>query len=79
VGAKTLVLFHHDPDSTDRMVDGLLRQARKNFDSVFGGLAKACDYARVCGKPDGSAYAGDADRRLRREAQFRAKVRCYRK
>src|SRR5258705_6220969 len=34
-GAKTLVLFHHDPDSTDRMVDGLLRQAREGVDSVF--------------------------------------------
>src|SRR5262249_47281134 len=31
-GAKTLVLFHHDPDSTDRIVDGLLRQAREEFD-----------------------------------------------
>jgi len=30
-GAKTLVLFHHDPDSTDRMVDGLLRQAREEL------------------------------------------------
>jgi phosphoribosyl 1,2-cyclic phosphodiesterase len=34
-GAKTLVLFHHDPDSTDRMVDSILRQAREEFDSVF--------------------------------------------
>src|SRR5260370_9407119 len=34
-GAKTLVLFHHDPDSTDRMVDSILRQAREDFDSVF--------------------------------------------
>src|SRR5260370_33766471 len=35
MGAKTLVLFHHDPDSTDRMVDSILRQAREEFDSVF--------------------------------------------
>src|SRR5213076_2951368 len=27
-GAKTLVLFHHDPDSTDRMVDSSLPQNR---------------------------------------------------
>jgi len=33
--AKTLVLFHHDPDSTDRMVDSILRQAREEFGSVF--------------------------------------------
>lgn len=35
VGAKTLVLFHHDPDSADRMVDGILRQAREKYESVF--------------------------------------------
>jgi ribonuclease BN (tRNA processing enzyme) len=35
VNAKTLVLFHHDPDSTDRMVDALLRHGREEFDSVF--------------------------------------------
>src|ERR1700676_338504 len=35
VGAKTLVLFHHDPDSTDPMGDSILRQAREEFDSVF--------------------------------------------
>ena len=34
-GVKTLVLFHHDPDSTDRMVDSILKQAREEFDSVF--------------------------------------------
>jgi len=35
VGVKTLVLFHHDPDSTDRVVDGLLRRARDAYESVF--------------------------------------------
>src|SRR6266849_4853313 len=35
VGAKTLVLFHHDPDSTDRIVDTILKHAREEFDSVF--------------------------------------------
>lgn len=30
-----LVLFHHDPDSSDRIVDGLLRQARQHFDNVW--------------------------------------------
>jgi phosphoribosyl 1,2-cyclic phosphodiesterase len=27
-GVKNLVLFHHDPDSTDKMVDSILREAR---------------------------------------------------
>jgi phosphoribosyl 1,2-cyclic phosphodiesterase len=71
--AKTLVLFHHDPDSTDRMVDSLLRQAREEFDSVFAAsegmvitLGAAGD--RVQAHMPGTRTA------LRREAQFRAKV-----
>ena len=35
-GAKNLVLFHHDPDSADKTVDGFLRQARRNFENVWG-------------------------------------------
>lgn len=72
-GAKTLVLFHHDPDSTDRMVDSILRQAREEFDSVFAAsegmvitLGSAGD--RVQAHMPGTRTA------LRREAQFRAKV-----
>jgi len=30
-----LVLFHHDPDSNDKIVDGLLRDARQKFESVW--------------------------------------------
>jgi phosphoribosyl 1,2-cyclic phosphodiesterase len=33
--AANLVLFHHDPDSPDRAVDDLLRQARQHFDNVW--------------------------------------------
>lgn len=35
VDAKNLVLFHHDPDSSDRIVDGILRDARQKFASVW--------------------------------------------
>ncbi|HWQ03550.1 MAG TPA: MBL fold metallo-hydrolase [Candidatus Nitrosotenuis sp.] len=35
VGAKNLVLFHHDPDSSDRDVDMLLREARRMGGSVW--------------------------------------------
>jgi phosphoribosyl 1,2-cyclic phosphodiesterase len=34
--ARNLVLFHHDPDSSDRDVDALLRHARQHFDNVWG-------------------------------------------
>jgi phosphoribosyl 1,2-cyclic phosphodiesterase len=73
VGAKTLVLFHHDPDSTDRMVDGLLRQAREEFDSVFAAsegmvITLGSEENRMEAHMPGTRTA------LRREAQFRAKV-----
>ena len=35
VGAKHLVLFHHDPDSSDRIMDGILRDARQKSASVW--------------------------------------------
>lgn len=35
VGAKNLVLFHHDPDSTDSVLDGRLREARDTFEGVW--------------------------------------------
>jgi len=71
--AKTLVLFHHDPDSTDHMVDGLLRQARDEFDSVF---AASEGMVIKLGTADGAlqAHVPVARTALRREARFRAKV-----
>jgi phosphoribosyl 1,2-cyclic phosphodiesterase len=35
VGARHLVLFHHDPESVDSFVDGLLRQARGRLGRVW--------------------------------------------
>jgi phosphoribosyl 1,2-cyclic phosphodiesterase len=35
-GARNLVLFHHDPESSDKMIDGILREARQHFPSVWG-------------------------------------------
>ncbi len=71
--AKTLVLFHHDPDSTDRMVDSILRQAREEFDSVF---AASEGMVITLGAPGGrvDAHMPGTRTALRREAQFRAKV-----
>jgi hypothetical protein len=72
-GAKTLVLFHHDPDASDRIVDGLLRQAREEFDSVF---AASEGMVIKLGSADGTLETHMPVTRtaLRREAQFRAKV-----
>jgi phosphoribosyl 1,2-cyclic phosphodiesterase len=73
VEAKTLVLFHHDPDSTDRALDGLLRQARDEFESVF---AASEGMVITLGAPGDSVQAHMPGTRtaLRREAQFRARV-----
>ena len=71
--AKTLVLFHHDPDSTDRMVDTILKQAREEFDSVFAAsegmmITLGAPGERVEAHMPGSRTA------LRRKARFRAHV-----
>jgi phosphoribosyl 1,2-cyclic phosphodiesterase len=72
-GAKTLVLFHHDPDSTDRMVDSILRLAREDFDSVFA--ASEGMTITLGGAGDSvQAHMPGTRTSLRREAQFRALV-----
>ena len=72
-GAKTLVLFHHDPDSTDRMIDDILRQAREEFDSAF---AASEGMVITLGSSDGrfEAHLPETRTAMRREAQFRARV-----
>ncbi len=75
VGAKTLVLFHHDPDSTDRMVDSILRQAREEFDSVFAASEGMVITMGSAGAADSvQAHMPGMRTALRREAQFRARV-----
>jgi phosphoribosyl 1,2-cyclic phosphodiesterase len=76
VNAKTLVLFHHDPDSTDRIVDGLLRDARDEFDSVF---AASEGMVITLGAPGEAvqAHMPHARASIRREAQFRALVKGF--
>jgi len=73
VGAKTLVLFHHDPDSSDRAVDCLLRDARNEFDSVFAASEGMVITLGAPGKPVHAHLPGSRTA-LRREAQFRAVV-----
>jgi phosphoribosyl 1,2-cyclic phosphodiesterase len=72
-GAKTLVLFHHDPDSTDRMVDSILRQAREEFDSVFAASEGMAITLGASGEPVHAHLPGTRTS-LRREVQLQAKV-----
>jgi phosphoribosyl 1,2-cyclic phosphodiesterase len=72
-GAKTLVLFHHDPDSTDRVVDDLLRQARDEFDSVFAASEGMVIALGTATEPV-QAHMPGSRTSLRREAQFHAFV-----
>src|SRR5258708_9543225 len=72
-GAKTLVLFHHDPDSTDRMVDAILRQAREEVDSAFAASEGMGGTLGAPGDPV-QAHMPGTRTALRREAQFHAKV-----
>ena len=71
-GVKTLVLFHHDPDSTDRMVDNLLRQARDQFESVFA--ASEGMVMSLGGSERMEVHLPGTRSALRREAHFRALV-----
>ncbi len=73
VDAKTLVLFHHDPDSTDRMLDGVLRRARDEFESVFAASEGMVITLGAPGDPV-QAHMPGTRTALRREAQFRARV-----
>jgi phosphoribosyl 1,2-cyclic phosphodiesterase len=73
VNAKTVVLFHHDPDSTDRMVDSELRNAREEFESVFA----ACEGMVITLGASGTnveAHMPGSRTTLRRDTQFRARV-----
>ena len=72
-GAKTLVLFHHDPDSTDRKVDSILRQARDEFDSVFAASEGMVITLGAPGEPV-QAHMPGTRTALRREVQFHASV-----
>jgi phosphoribosyl 1,2-cyclic phosphodiesterase len=73
VNAKTLVLFHHDPDSTDRTLDGILSQAREEFDSVFAASEGMVITLGTPGQPV-QAHLPGSRTAMRREAQFHACV-----
>jgi phosphoribosyl 1,2-cyclic phosphodiesterase len=70
---KTLVLFHHDPDSTDRVVDHLLGKAREQFDSVYAASEGMVITLGAANEPV-QAHLASSRTALRRDAQFRANV-----
>ncbi len=70
-GVKNLVLFHHDPDSNDKTVDGLLREARGKFENVWAaaeGMVLTLDNKKL------DVMIPNAREGLRRDAHFRARV-----
>jgi phosphoribosyl 1,2-cyclic phosphodiesterase len=70
-GVKNLVLFHHDPDSTDKSVDVILRDARNKFANVW---AAAEGMVMTLGQDNLDVVIPTAREGLRRDAHFRALV-----
>ncbi|MGH9591974.1 MAG: MBL fold metallo-hydrolase, partial [Bryobacteraceae bacterium] len=72
--ARNLVLFHHDPDASDREVDGLLRQARQHFDNVW---AATEGMAMGLGEEQMAVHLPTARTGQRRDGNLRARVTGY--
>lgn len=70
-GVKNLVLFHHDPDSTDKAVDAVLREARGRFANVW---AAAEGMIMTLGETDLDVVIPHSREGLRRDTHFRARV-----
>ena len=71
VGVKNLVLFHHDPDSTDKAVDSILRFARGRFANVW---AAAEGMVMTLGEENLDVVIPASREGQRRDAHFRARV-----
>jgi len=70
-GVGNLVLFHHDPDSNDKIVDGILRDARQQYESVWAaseGMVMSLGEERV------EVILPAARGNLPQETHFRARV-----
>ncbi len=73
-GVGNLVLFHHDPESNDKIVDGILRDAREKFESVW---AASEGMVMTLGEERVEVIMPAARGGLRQEAHFRARVTGY--
>jgi phosphoribosyl 1,2-cyclic phosphodiesterase len=69
-----LVLFHHDPDSNDKIVDGILRDAREEFESVW---AASEGMVMTLGEERVEVIMPAARGGLRQETHFHARVTGY--
>jgi phosphoribosyl 1,2-cyclic phosphodiesterase len=70
-GVRNLVLFHHDPDSSDKAIDGILRDARERFENTW---AAAEGMVMTLGDEETDVVIPAVRDGLRREAHFRARV-----
>ena len=70
-GVRHLVLFHHDPDSSDKSVDGILREARDKFENTW---AAAEGMVMTLGKDRMDTVIPAERESQQREAYFRARV-----
>jgi phosphoribosyl 1,2-cyclic phosphodiesterase len=73
-GAKNLLLFHHDPDSSDRIVDDMLREARKKGGAVW---AAAEGMVLTVGGENLGVSLPTARAGQRRRTNFNAVVKGY--
>lgn len=62
---KKLVLFHHDPDSDDTYVDGLVTTARREFPSTWG-ANEGLTISLPDGKVSNEKLIGGSERRIDR-------------
>ncbi len=70
-GVRQLVLFHHDPDSSDRVVDDILRQAQTQFENVCAaaeGMVLTMNMSQI------EVDVPIAREVMRRETRFHARV-----
>jgi phosphoribosyl 1,2-cyclic phosphodiesterase len=70
-GVRHLVLFHHDPDSSDKAVDTILRDAREQFENTW---AAAEGMVMTLGDGKMEALIPSEREGWTREPQFRARV-----
>ncbi|HZP34128.1 MAG TPA: MBL fold metallo-hydrolase [Candidatus Acidoferrales bacterium] len=70
-GVRNLVLFHHDPDSSDKAIDGILRDAREQFENTW---AAAEGMVMTLGEEQTDVVIPAVREGMRREAHFRAHV-----
>ncbi len=70
-GVKNLILFHHDPDTTDKAVDGILREARGQFSNVW---AAAEGMVLTLGEKKIDVVIPGVREGLRRDTHFKATV-----